>query len=61
LAAFQTGNPEISYEKMKAVVEMPAFSSLNLQEQQRIKRNLDNFRGAAAQKLKIQQEQARNK
>jgi glycosyltransferase involved in cell wall biosynthesis len=61
LAAFQTGNPEISYEKMKAVVEMPAFSSLNPQEQQRIKRNLDNFRGAAAQKLKIQQEQARNK
>ena len=57
LAAFQTGNPEISYEKMKAVVDMPMFASLNPTEQERIKRNLDNFRGAAAQKLKIQQEQ----
>ena len=57
LSAFHTGNPEIAYEKMKAVTEMPFYGQLGSQEQQRIERNIDQFRGAAAQKLRQQQEQ----
>lgn len=60
LCAFHTGNPEISYEKMKAVKEMPFYSQLPQPEQQRIERNLENFRSAAAQKIKQQQPQPAN-
>lgn len=55
LSAFHTGNPEIAYEKMKAVMEMPFFPHLSEQEQQRIAKNMEQFRGAAAQKIKQQQ------
>jgi hypothetical protein len=57
LCAYHTGNPELAYEKMKAVQEMDFFSSLPAQEQMRIKKNVDNFRSAAAQKLKAKQAQ----
>jgi hypothetical protein len=56
LCAFHTGNPEISYEKMKAVTEMPFYKDLPQPEQQRISRNLENFRSAAAQKIKQKQQ-----
>jgi tetratricopeptide (TPR) repeat protein len=54
LAAYHTGNPEISYEKMKKVVEMPFFPSMHPSEKERILRNVENFRKAAAMKLKSQ-------
>jgi len=57
LCAFHTGNPEIAYEKMKAVMEMPFFPQMGQQEQQRIAKNVEQFRGAAAQKLRQQQAQ----
>jgi len=57
LCAFHTGNPEIAYEKMKAVTESPFFSKLGALEQQRILKNVDQFRGAAAQKIQMQQSQ----
>jgi glycosyltransferase involved in cell wall biosynthesis len=57
LCAFHTGNPEIAYEKMKAVTEMPFFGQLGVQEQQRIEKNIEQFRGAAAQKIQQQQAQ----
>jgi tetratricopeptide (TPR) repeat protein len=57
LCAFHTGNPEIAYEKMKAVTEMPFYGQLGVQEQQRIERNIEQFRGAAAQKIQHHQAQ----
>ena len=43
-----------------AVKEMPFYSQLPQPEQQRIERNLENFRSAAAQKIKQQQPQPAN-
>jgi hypothetical protein len=40
---------------MKAVTEMPFFRQLGVQEQQRIEKNIEQFRGAAAQKIQQQQ------
>lgn len=54
LAAYHTGNPEMSYEKMKKVTEMPFFELLNPGEKERIYRNLENFKKAATMKLKSQ-------
>jgi hypothetical protein len=45
---------------MKAVTEMPFYGQLGSQEQQRIERNIEQFRGAAAQKIKQQQAQKQN-
>jgi hypothetical protein len=42
---------------MKAVTEMPFFGQLGVQEQQRIEKNIEQFRGAAAQKIQQQQAQ----
>lgn len=54
MVAYYTGNPEISYEKMKQVTQMPFFSSMHPGEKERILRNLENFKKAAAMKLKSQ-------
>jgi len=56
LCAFHTGNPELSYEKMKAVMDMPFYPGLTLVEKQRIEKNVENFRAAAAQKIKQKQQ-----
>ena len=50
LAAFHTGNPELAFEKMDAVVREEFFSSLPPNEKDRMLKNLDHYRNAAAQK-----------
>lgn len=60
LAAFHTGNPEISYEKTKTITEMPFFNGLPDPEKDRVKKNLDYFRQAAAKKAEfMKQNQAK--
>ena len=61
LCAYHTGNPELAYEKMKAVQGMDFFQNLPHQEQMRINKNVENFRSAAAQKLKAKQAQVEQK
>lgn len=56
LAAFHTGNPEISFEKMQTVVNMPFFPNLPEGEKERIYKNLDHFRQAAAKKAEYLKE-----
>ena len=53
LAAFHTGNPEISYEKTKTITEMPFFNGLPEPERERIGKNLEHFRQAAAKKAEF--------
>lgn len=53
LAAFHTGNPEVAFEKIDAVVKMDFFPSLPQPERDRMLTNLDHFRKAAAQKAKM--------
>lgn len=53
LAAFHTGNPEVAFEKVDAVVRMDFFPSLPQHERERILKNLDHFRKAAAQKAEM--------
>lgn len=53
LAAFHTGNPEISYEKTKTIMEMPFFPNLPQGEKERMQKNLDYFRQAAAKKAEF--------
>jgi hypothetical protein len=50
LAAFHTGNPELAFEKIDAVVREEFFSSLPPNEKDRMLKNLDHYRNAAAQK-----------
>ena len=50
LAAFHTGNPELGFEKMDVVVREEFFSSLPPNEKDRMLKNLDHYRNAAAQK-----------
>ncbi len=56
LAAFHTGNPEISYEKIKTVVNMPFFPNLSEHEKERLNKNLEHFRQAAAKKAEFLKE-----
>jgi glycosyltransferase involved in cell wall biosynthesis len=54
LAAYYTGNPEISIEKTTAIVESDFFKTLNPKEQERLTRNLDLYkRGFDAKKSKV--------
>jgi glycosyltransferase involved in cell wall biosynthesis len=53
LAAFHTGNPELAFEKMDAVVRMEFFQGLPINERERILKNLDHYRQAAAKKAEI--------
>lgn len=50
LAAFHTGNPELAFEKIDAVVREEFFQSLPPNEKDRMLKNLDHYRNAAAQK-----------
>ncbi len=59
LAAFHTGNPEISYEKTKTIVEMPFFNGLPGPEKERIMKNLEYFRQAAAKKAEFMKQNAK--
>jgi glycosyltransferase involved in cell wall biosynthesis len=43
LAAYYTGNPEMSIEKTSAIVNADFFGKLNEKEQARLKRNLDLY------------------
>jgi glycosyltransferase involved in cell wall biosynthesis len=43
LAAYYTGNPEISIEKTSAIVNAEFFEKLNEKEQTRLKKNLDLY------------------
>ena len=53
LAAFHTGNPEVSFEKTEAIVKMDFFPTLPENERERILKNLDHYRKAAAQKAEM--------
>lgn len=53
LAAFHTGNPELAFEKMDAVVRMDFFEHLPANEKERILKNLDHYRQAAAKKAEV--------
>ena len=53
LAAFHTGNPEIAYEKTEAITKMPFFSSLPMNERERMEKNLAHYRKAAASKAEV--------
>lgn len=59
LAAFHTGNPEISYEKTKTITEMPFFQGLPDQEKERIRKNLEYFRQSAAKKAEFMKQNAK--
>lgn len=50
LAAFHTGNPEISFDKIQTIINMPFFPHLPQGEKERIHKNLEHFRQAAAKK-----------
>ena len=50
LAAFHTGNPEISFDKIQTIINMPFFPHLPQGEKERIQKNLEHFRQAAAKK-----------
>ena len=52
IAAFHTGNPEISFEKMSKVMEMSFFETLPQWERDRIKKNVEYYRKASEEKLK---------
>lgn len=55
LAAYYTGNPEISIEKTNAIVEADFFKTLHPKEQERLTRNLDLYkRGFDAKKSKVE-------
>ena len=43
LAAYYTGNPEMSIEKTSAIINADFFGKLNEKEQARLKRNLDLY------------------
>ena len=61
LAAFHTGNPEISFEKVQTITNMPFFSNLPQGEKDRIYKNLEHFRQAAAKKAEyLKNNQAKN-
>lgn len=53
LAAFHTGNPEVAFEKTEAIVKMDFFATLQKNEKDRILKNLDHYRKAAAHKAEI--------
>jgi glycosyltransferase involved in cell wall biosynthesis len=52
IAAFHTGNPEISFEKMNKVMEMPFFETLSDPEKSRIVKNVEYYKKAAEDKIK---------
>lgn len=53
LAAFHTGNPEVAFEKIDAVVRMEFFPLLPQNERDRLLKNLDHYRNAAAKKSEV--------
>jgi glycosyltransferase involved in cell wall biosynthesis len=57
LAAFHTGNPEISVDKMEAVMKMPFFQELPDPEKERIRKNYFHFREAALRKSEMIEKQ----
>jgi glycosyltransferase involved in cell wall biosynthesis len=56
LAAYHTGNPEISAEKMEAIMRMPFFVTMSENEKSRIRKNHEYFREAALKKAKAIEE-----
>jgi glycosyltransferase involved in cell wall biosynthesis len=52
IAAFHTGNPEISFEKMTKVMQMDFFYTLPELERKRIEKNVEYYKKASEEKLK---------
>lgn len=52
ITSFHTGNPEISFEKMSKVMEMPFFKDLHPTEKDRIINNVQHYKKASEEKLK---------
>lgn len=50
LAAYHTGNPQTSAEKMQAIIKMPFFDTLRSEEKERIIKNHAHFKEAAKRK-----------
>lgn len=57
LAAFHTGNPEISAEKMEAIMKMPFFQDLPDYERERINKNYSHFKEASVRKARSLEKQ----
>lgn len=52
LAAYYIGNPELSFEKTKAIVNAPFFKDIHIEEQNRLKKNLEFYKKGAEEKSK---------
>jgi glycosyltransferase involved in cell wall biosynthesis len=52
LAAYYIGNPELSVEKTKAIVNAPFFKDIHPEEQNRLKKNLEFYKKGAEEKSK---------
>ena len=61
LSAYYIGNPDISLEKTISIVSAPFFNTLPMEEQKRLKRNVEFYKkGAEEKKKKIAQMELQN-